>query len=111
MSTKIKNNFDAIRLLQKANPKLRRAILDNSRKELVLALCDIIANVLSGTVELTELQRSRLKRHTGALRFLAKKNVSVNRKKEVLKQKGGFLATLLPPAIALLATIIDHAAR
>ena len=109
MSEKIKRNFDALRVLHKASPKLRKAILQNSQTELILALCEIIANVLSGTVKLSPRQKKRLHAHKSSLRHLADKRVPIKAKRQILTQKGGFLAALLPPALTLLATIIGNA--
>ena len=109
MSARIKRNFDALRVLKKASPKLRKAILLNSKSELILALCEIISNVLAGTVKLSATQKKKLSGHKSKLRRLANKRVPIKEKREILLQKGGFLAALLPPALSLLATIVGNA--
>jgi hypothetical protein len=108
MSQLIKRNFDALRVLKKASPKLRKAILTNSEKELILALCEIITNVLSGTVKLSSKQKKHLNTHKKSLRRVVDKRVGIKEKRHLL-QKGGFLTTLLPPALTLLASLINHA--
>ena len=109
MSAKIKRNFNALQVLNKASPKLRKAIIANSESELIIALCEIIANVLSGTVKLSSLQKQKLGPHKSSLRHLANKRVGIKEKRKLLVQKGGFLSALLPPALTLLATLIGNA--
>jgi hypothetical protein len=108
MSQLIKRNFDVLRVLKRASPKLRKAILTNSEKDLILALCEIISNVLSGTVKLSSKQKHNLTNHKNSLRRVIDKRVGIKEKRHLL-QKGGFLTTLLPPALTLLATLINHA--
>jgi hypothetical protein len=108
MSQLIKRNFDALRVLKKASPKLSKAILSNSEKDLILALCEIISNVLSGTVKLSVTQQNHLKTHKKSLRRVIDKRVGIKEKRHLL-QKGGLLGSLLPPAIALLTSIISNA--
>ena len=71
-----------------------------------MALCEIITNVLAGTVKLNTKDKKKLRRHKLALRTLDDKNVSVNKKKQILVQNGGFLSALLIPALTLLGSII-----
>lgn len=111
MSARIKRNFDKIRVLQKADGKLRKAVIDNSNVDLILALCEIIENTLSGTVKLTDVQKSKLRKHGAMMRKVANRSVPIKAKKKLLVQKGGFLSVLLPPAISLLTALISNAAR
>ena len=111
MSARIKRNFDALRVLQRANPKLRKAIIQNSKGDLILALCEVIENTLHGTVKLTLIQRKKLKRYGEVLRRVANRSVAIKEKQKLLVQRGGFLSVILPPAIALVSALISHAAR
>ena len=111
MSARIKRNFDSLRMLQKANPKLRKAIIENSKADLIIALCEIIENTLHGTVKLNEVQKKKLKRYGQILRHVANRGVTIKEKKKLLVQRGGFLSVILPPAIALVSALISHAAR
>ena len=111
MLSRIKRNIDTLRVLKKASPKLRKAIISNSDTDLVLALCEIIINVLSGTVKLQSKEKRSLSRHRTVIRKLADKSVPAREKKKLLVQRGGFLTTLLVPALTLLGTLIGNAAR
>ena len=97
-----------MRVLKKASPRLRKAIIDNSENDLILALCEIISNVLTGNVQLNPNQKKKLNVHKKSLRLLANRSVPIKTKRKLL-QKGGFLAALLPPALSLLATIVGNA--
>ena len=106
MSAVVKRNIHALHVLSKAPKKLRSAVLDNATSDLLHALCEIIHNVLEGSVKLNSTQVRKLRKHNRVLYELTKKSVSNKKKRQVFKQKGGFLLTLLPPALALLATLL-----
>ena len=106
MSNLVKRQFSLLKVLKQANPKLRRAIISNSSSELILALCEVIANVLSGTVTLSPADKRTLKRHKAVLRKIANKYIGLKHKRALIVQRGGFLPVLLGPALGLLATII-----
>ena len=108
MSSRVKRNIDVLRVLNKATPKLRKAILSNSNRELLLALCEVIANVLSGSVQLKPKHKKSLRRHCGVLRKIADKSTPLKAKKKLIVQKGGFLPAVLGPALGVLATIIGE---
>lgn len=106
MSASIKRHFDTLKVLSKAPHKLRNAVIDHSKADLVRALCEIVYNTLEGNIKLTEKDRQKLKRYHRYLYQLSRKSLSVKKKKQILKQRGGFLMTLLPPALAILATLL-----
>ena len=106
MSTHMKKNLPALQLLEKAPKKLRIAVIDNATKDLILALCEVIHNVLIGTVKLSPNEIKRLKPYHRLLVQITKKSTPLKTKKKLLVQKGGFLLTLLPPAIALLTSLL-----
>ena len=103
----MKRNIDTLRVLHKANPKLRKAILANSNNDLVLALCEVVWNILNGTVHLSTKAKRNLSKHKSVLRSVINKSVGVKAKRQLFTQKGGFLAAVLGPALALLATILS----
>ena len=53
MSDSVKRNMSTFKVLSKAPKKLRTTIIENSTRDLILALCEVIHNVLEGTVKLT----------------------------------------------------------
>jgi hypothetical protein len=106
MSASVKRNIRALRVLSKAPKKLRDIVLTDADEDLILALCEVIHNVLIGTVKLKPKQIKKLRRYHSTLFNLSQKTTSVRKKRKLLLQKGGFLSTLLPPAIALLSTLL-----
>jgi len=108
MSRRLRDNADFLRVLAKANPKLRRAILECCHNELIKAICEVTLNVLSGVVPLNAQQKGKLKRHKKILRALADRKVSTKKKKEHLNQTGGnFLPALIPPVLTALTSLIS----
>ena len=108
MSAIVKRYFDSLKVLSKAPKRLRVAVLNNSDNQLIKALCEVIHNVLQGKVKLSAKQIKQLKRYHKLLFAVTKKSTSVKRKREILVQQGGFLTALLPPAIALLASLLSR---
>ena len=106
MSARVKRQIDTLKVLKSANPRLRKAILVNGNSDLILALCEVIANVLSGTVHLAPQQKHKLKKHKAVLRRIVDRSTNVKNKRQLIVQKGGFLPALLAPALGLLSTII-----
>ena len=106
MSSKVKQNIEAIKELSTAPRHIRAVIIDTATRDLILALCEVIHNVLVGTVKLKPDQIKQLKRYHRTLVNITDKKTSVNKKKRLMKQHGGFLMTLLPPALAVLAAVL-----
>lgn len=107
MSRRLRNNADFLRVLAKANPKLRRAILQCCHSELIKAICEVTLNVLRGIVPINQQQKAKLKRHKKVLRVLVEKKIPLEKKREYLNQTGGnFLALLLPPVLSALGSLL-----
>lgn len=74
---------------------------------LILALHEAIHNVMLGTVELNDVEFKKLKKKKKLLEQVWDADAPLKKKKRLLKQKGaGLLGTLLPPALALLSTLL-----
>ena len=106
MSDSVKRHMSTFKVLSKAPKKLRTAVIENSTRDLILALCEVIHNVLIGSVKLKPAEIKKLRRYRHTLAKLTKKSTPVKQKKILINQQGGFLLTLLPPAIALLSTLL-----
>ena len=87
-------------LIKTKNAKLRKAILEHADPELITALCECAHNILKGNVQMTPLEKTRLRNYKSKLRLIACKNVSVKHKRLKLQQTGGFLPALLAPLAA-----------
>ena len=100
MAPSVKTHRAVLQVLQSAKPNLRKAILRESDKALVYAICEICDNLLLGNIPLTTAQKSKLKRYRNDLRRLAQKGEGWKAKKEHLVQKGGAFLPLLLSAVA-----------
>ena len=105
MSLLVRRALPLLKVLVNANPKLKKAIIKHASPNLMTAISEIALNMLKGVIKLSPQQKQRLSRYKKEFRSLAKKTVSVNRKRKLLVQKGGGagLALLLPLAISLLS--------
>ena len=105
MSAVVRRALPLLKTLADAKPKLKKAIIKYASPDLVNAISEIVLNMLKGIIKLTPQQKQRLSRYKKEFRSLAKKNVSVNKKRKILIQKGAGagLAALIPIAIALLS--------
>ena len=95
-----------LQVLSKAPKKLRTSVIENSTRDLILALCEVIHNVLIGTVKLTPAEIKKLSPYRHTLAKITKKSTLVKQKKFLINQQGGFLLTLLPSSIALLSILL-----
>ena len=105
MSAVVKRALPLLETLVDANPKLKKAIIKYAFPDLVTAISEIALNMLKGIITLTPQQKHQLSRYKKEFRSLAKKNVSVGKKRKLLVQKGGsaLLAALIPLALSFLA--------
>ena len=104
-----------LRALSKASPAERRTIINEADGKLIHCLGELSHNVLCGNLGLPVGKFAKLKRYRRALRDLADRKLSINRKKDMLlsnNQSGGFLpilASLAAPLITgLLGSIIQR---
>ena len=104
MSSVVKRALPLLKVLADSNPKLKKAIIQHASPDLVTAISEIALNMLKGIIKLTHQQKQRLSRYKKEFRSLAKKNLSIKKKRKLLVQKGGGagLAALLPLVIPLL---------
>ena len=106
MSAVVKRALPLLKVLVDASPKLKKAIIKHAPPGLVIAISEIALNLLKGVIELTPHQKRRLSRYKKEFRSLAKKNVSVGKKRKILVQKGGsaVLTALIPLVLSLLSS-------
>ena len=106
MSARLRKQINYLKILHKSNPKTRNAILQNADKELINCICECVENTLNGNVKVSPAQRKQLKKHAAVLRQIRAKSGSLQTKKKLLVQKGGFLPALLAPILAGLASTV-----
>ncbi|KAK3925500.1 Putative uncharacterized transposon-derived protein, partial [Frankliniella fusca] len=102
MAPAAKTHKAVLQVLQSAKPKLRKAILENSDKALVFAICEICDNLLRGNIPLSDSNKAKLKRHRHKIRELAQRGEGWTKKKERLQKGGAFLPLLLSTIASVL---------
>ena len=106
MSKALKHK-DYLSLLAKSKQaKRRNLIIDLANADEIKAVAECILNVLLGNITLTNKQVKKLKRHKKYMRLVAQKSFPSQKKKAILKQKGGFLPTLIPLALSALGSVV-----
>jgi len=101
-----RSNFHRLHALKEARPKLRRAIIENSDKELLNSISECSLNVLKGTVKLSDRKKRKLRKFKHQLRTIVDKRVPLARKKKLIIQRGGFIVSHLTAVLPALAAII-----
>jgi hypothetical protein len=90
--------------LPQLNKQQLKAVLRNSSPAFVKAVCEISLNLLKSNLPLTPCQHKKFKKHKKLIRSLATRGDSLDRKKRLINQKGGF--AFLPLLAPLLASAI-----
>ena len=89
-SQRLKKHTSDIVYLKKTKQCICEHLIAKAYRSLVDCLCECADNILRGNVQLTKLQKEKLKRIKAGLRALTKKSVSLKKKKAIL-QKGGYV--------------------
>ena len=95
-------------ILSNNNNDQRHLILDAGKTDLLLAVCEIIDNVLRGNVKLSNRERDQLRRYRKSIRAMADRVVPHKYKKKLLVQRGGFLPLILAPALGAVAGLVGE---
>ena len=101
---RLRKNASTLKLLHKAKPSLRKAILTKASHELIRCICDCALNVLHRNIAITPHCKRKLSRHKASLRKLTDKKVSLNTKRKILQ--GGFLPLILSALAPLVGKIL-----
>jgi hypothetical protein len=103
---RIKSNYHTLQVLKSAKPKLKRAIIQNSDKELIHAINECALNVLRGNCPLSTCNKIKLRKHRRSLRKVTDKAIPLVTKKKVIIQRGGFLIPLLTAVLPTIASLL-----
>ena len=102
----ISSQLDLLRVLANSKTKVRQAIIINADRKLIIAICEIVFNVLEKNLTLDESDLIKIKRYRFILRKLIKKS-DLKEKKKILVQRGGFLQFLIPAVITGISNIVS----
>jgi len=106
MSRQIRQYLPVLKQIARMRDSARRTYLKNCDRRLIDCISECAKNVLKNNVPLKESQYKRLRRQKKNVRALASKRTSLKRKRQIVQQRGGFLSTLLVPAITALGSIL-----
>ena len=103
----MRNNSPFLHLLSSCHCKQRKALLETLTEEQLKTICEVILNILKGTVDLSPKQRKVLKKKKRLLYQLVSKSVPSKTKKQLLVQQGGsILPSILVPALQVLGSLL-----
>ena len=102
---RLRKNASTFKLLHKAKPSLRKAIITKASPELIRCICDCALDVLHRNIAITPHCKRKLSQHKTSLKKLTDKKVSLNTKRKILQQ-GGFLPLILSALTPLVGKII-----
>lgn len=92
--------------LSKAKLKLRKQLLRKAKPATIKAISECVHNVCNGNVHISPSCKNRLKRHKTCWRRLVDKKVPLQKKRNILVQKGGFLPAFLLPVLGSIASAL-----
>ena len=87
-------------------PRRRKMLLEAASSSEIRSIAECALNLLKNRINLSSSQKRKLKRHKETLRYVAKKNTNIKKKRRALQQRGGFLTSLLPLAITALSSFV-----
>ena len=100
---------DFLTLLSKAKSAAKRKfVIDNCSSYDLNAITESCKNLLANNIKLSKKQFQSLKKHKSDIRKIARKDLKPESKKQILKQRGGFLSLLLPLAVEAIKAIVKH---
>lgn len=105
MSTALKKKDYLTLLATSKEAKRRKALLEIASRTEIDAISECLLNILSGKVKIPPKKLHHLRKIKRHLRDLTNKRCSFKKRKQILKQKGGFLPTLLPIALSVLGSL------
>jgi len=94
------------KLINCPNSRIRNNLLRKSKGSLINAISEISKNCLIGNLPLKKSEIAKLKKYRKALRFISGKN-SLEKRRKIILQRGGFLSILIPSALQLLSQLLS----
>lgn len=107
MSAQIRKYYPVLKRILRMGNAARARTIKQCNRELMDCLGECARNILKGAVTLKKRQFTQLQRRKKDLRAVANRRTSL-RKKKAIVQRGGFLTSLLVPALATLGSILAN---
>ena len=107
MTRRLKHHAPYLHVLARGSDKQRHGVIQGANKELMNCLCECALNVLNGNIPLKPSEKKKIKKYKRHLRVLSDRKTGAQKKKRVLRQKGGFLGALLTPVLSALGGLLS----
>ena len=96
-------------LLSKSKRKFRNLLILHSNKDQIYSICECLLNVCNGNIKLNTDIHQKLKKYKNTFNKVLDRKTTLQNKKKILIQRGGFIQFLIPAVITGLANIISAA--
>ena len=106
MSQKIRRHYPMLKKILHMRKVARSSAIKKCDRELIDCFSECAKNIINGRISLSRRQFTRLQRQKKHLRKLANTRTTLKERRAILRQKGGFITSLLVPALATLGTIL-----
>ena len=100
MNKRFEKNRKLLEIVGECKKKLRNSIILNSDNDFILTIIECVLNIMNGNVNLNDENFKILKPYNKTFKKLIKKKISLNNKRKIIVQKGGFLQFLIPAIIS-----------
>ena len=105
MSDSVRELTPFLLTLKSLKPSQRRAVLNCCNRKHLKGFSEVALNCVKNTTNLSPAELKTCQRWRKPLKLLALKRYPMKEKKQILLQKGGFLAAIIP----VLASVISSA--
>lgn len=114
MSQNLKKCLEILKVISNIKSlKVRNQVLRDisGNDKIYNALREIALNAMNKNIKFNRNQKIKLKKQVGLLKRLSQKNNSKKVRQKLIVQTGGILPIIVPAAISLLSTILQHGIR
>jgi len=106
MSRHLQPYIPILKKITRMREAKRRAYLKDCDHDIIDCFSECAKNDLNNNVALKKGQFDRLKKKKADVRKLAHPKTTLRQKRRILRQKGGFVTSLLVPAITALGSVL-----
>lgn len=96
------NQLEILRALYKSNPLRLEYILQHIDSDIIESISEIALNILKGIINLNPQRFKNLKKYSTYIKQLAKKSISLRRKKKILTDNPKLVSQILGALFAKL---------
>ena len=107
-NSRVREHFAFLTYLQTISPRRQKVFIKVADRPILEALSEIAINLIKRNVKLSPSEIDKLRPFEEQIYQLSLKKHSINKKKRIVQQRGGFLTALLGAVLpALISTVIN----